>query len=400
MGGSAGPWPWRSGRRRSRRRRARGAPRRCTGDGGCPGRHWRTREARRRQHIRLLAARHGHAAAYHGIRLPKYAAETALRSTVGFFRVLGRLVSWWHVPGMLLLESQAAADGQVHDHLRLHRAGKETRVSRAMPAWSPSSACLAPWWRCGPGGCGRWCSRPPCSRSATPGGPRAIVQAAEVPAAVLAPTQDVIIRALGLSRSSNRGRHGPCWRCRGNKHVQRLGSRTVHRLARAIRGEVGRARVRRAEQKAADRAAHPASSPTATTEGRSCPRRSSVNCPRSGHGPGIGLVVLVVIAGLCAAAIRSAAPAIESAARTALEVVKIAVITLASAGGLAGLGYLVHRQRVATPSQPRHARPYPGIPPPSSGPLRLSPRRRVGRSKRRARAWPTSRPSRPTTVTT
>ena len=37
-GGCAVPWPWRCGRHLSRRRRARGARRRCTGDGCCPGR--------------------------------------------------------------------------------------------------------------------------------------------------------------------------------------------------------------------------------------------------------------------------------------------------------------------------------------------------------------------------
>lgn len=64
-------------------------------------------------------------------------------------------------------------------------------------------------------------------------------------------------KGSGLSRGSSKGRHGRCWRCKGTKQVQRLGSRSVHRLAWAIRGEVGRARARRAEQKAADRAAHP-----------------------------------------------------------------------------------------------------------------------------------------------
>jgi hypothetical protein len=73
-------------------------------------------------------------------------------------------------------------------------------------------------------------------------------------------------------------------------------------------------------------------------------------------------VVLVVAAGLCTAAVRAAAPVIESAARTAFEVVEITVITLASAGVLAGLGYVMHRQRAASVSHatarqaiPQHA---------------------------------------------
>ena len=55
-----------------------------------PG-HWRTREAAKR-HLQLLAARHGHAAAYHGVRLPMYAALTTVWSVVGVFRTAGRLV--------------------------------------------------------------------------------------------------------------------------------------------------------------------------------------------------------------------------------------------------------------------------------------------------------------------
>ena len=35
--------------------------------------HWRTREAAKR-HVQLAAARHGHRAAYHGVRSPGYGA--------------------------------------------------------------------------------------------------------------------------------------------------------------------------------------------------------------------------------------------------------------------------------------------------------------------------------------
>ena len=61
----------------------------------------------------------------------------------------------------------------------------------------------------------------------------------------------------GLARGSNKRRHGRCWRCHGTKQVQRLGSRTVHRLAWAIRGEWSRSRARRAGQRARDRSMHP-----------------------------------------------------------------------------------------------------------------------------------------------
>jgi hypothetical protein len=39
-----------------------------------------------------------------------------------------------------------------------------------------------------------------------------------------------------------------CPACRGRKRAQRLGSRTVHRLARSIRAEVARTRQERAER--------------------------------------------------------------------------------------------------------------------------------------------------------
>jgi hypothetical protein len=64
-------------------------------------------------------------------------------------------------------------------------------------------------------------------------------------------------KGTGRNRGSNARRFGHCWRCHGTGRVQRLGSRTVHRLAWALRGEVGRARARRASERAARRSAHP-----------------------------------------------------------------------------------------------------------------------------------------------
>jgi hypothetical protein len=37
----------------------------------------------------------------------------------------------------------------------------------------------------------------------------------------------------GTNRASNKKRHGTCRRCGGTRHVQRLGSRTVHRAIRS-----------------------------------------------------------------------------------------------------------------------------------------------------------------------
>src|SRR5262249_46292448 len=76
--------------------------------------HWRTREAAR-EHVRLAAARHGHAAAYHGVRLPAYLVLTAWWALVGVIRTVGLLLAWWHVPALASLERQAAADGLLSD---------------------------------------------------------------------------------------------------------------------------------------------------------------------------------------------------------------------------------------------------------------------------------------------
>jgi hypothetical protein len=38
----------------------------------------------------------------------------------------------------------------------------------------------------------------------------------------------------GTNRGSNARRHGMCKRCGGTRHVQRLGSKTVHRAVRSI----------------------------------------------------------------------------------------------------------------------------------------------------------------------
>src|SRR6516164_2542622 len=93
--------------------------------------HWRTREAAR-QHVTLAASRHAHAAAYHGIRAPAYLALAAWWALVGGVRTVALLLAWWHVPGIASLERQAAADGLIHDHLRLHKAGRDTRTARGI----------------------------------------------------------------------------------------------------------------------------------------------------------------------------------------------------------------------------------------------------------------------------
>ncbi|HEV8274888.1 MAG TPA: cell division protein FtsK, partial [Streptosporangiaceae bacterium] len=164
-----------------------------------PG-HWRTRQAAR-EHVRLAAARHAHAAAYHGVRAPMYVVLTAWWSLVGIARTVGLLLAWWHVPDLTRLERQAAADGLLSDHLRIHKAGRDVRTARGLIL----AACavvvvaavvtlsLAPPWA--------WVLTgvivlPLLARTGRPAH-KPIVTGATLPAAVQAPTQDVITRALG-----------------------------------------------------------------------------------------------------------------------------------------------------------------------------------------------------------
>jgi hypothetical protein len=93
--------------------------------------HWATRDAARR-HVRLAAERNAHRAAYHGIRAPGYAALATGYAVRGLFVTAIRVIGWWQIPGTAQLERQAAADGLLNDHLRLHKQGRETRKARGI----------------------------------------------------------------------------------------------------------------------------------------------------------------------------------------------------------------------------------------------------------------------------
>jgi DNA segregation ATPase FtsK/SpoIIIE, S-DNA-T family len=162
--------------------------------------HWRTWAAAR-EHVNLAAARHGHAAAYHGIRAPMYVVLTCWWALVGAARTAGRVLAWWHVPDMHRLEHQAAADGLLSDHLRIHKAGREIRTARGAILAGCAVVVVAalvilskapPW---------AWIllgavALPLLARAGRPAG-KPIVTAATLPATVQAPDQDVITRALG-----------------------------------------------------------------------------------------------------------------------------------------------------------------------------------------------------------
>jgi DNA segregation ATPase FtsK/SpoIIIE, S-DNA-T family len=154
-----------------------------------------------RRHLRHRAIEHGHRAAYHGVRSPRYLLLTAGWAVVGLFRVTGRVIKWWHATDLYVLEHQAAADGLLTDHLRLHRQGRETRTARGMMLLVAAvvtliavvvAAKFAPLLLL----IAAIAAVPVLARAGRPAG-KPIVQAAVLPPAVVPPTKDVISRALG-----------------------------------------------------------------------------------------------------------------------------------------------------------------------------------------------------------
>src|SRR5947207_8620913 len=102
---------------------------------------------------------------------------------------------------MAQLERQAAADGLLSDHLRIHKAGRDVRTARGyilaacavVVVAAVVTLSLAPRWA--------WILAgvvvlPLLARAGRPAG-KPIVTGATLPAAVQPPTQDVITRALG-----------------------------------------------------------------------------------------------------------------------------------------------------------------------------------------------------------
>ena len=163
--------------------------------------HWSSRENAKR-HVSLMAARHGHRAAYHGVRSPAYFAKALGFGVWGVVVVVRRLVAWWHIPGTTKLEWQAAADGLLNDHLRLHKAGKETRKARglilalcltALAVTVLLMVVFAPWWVWTLAAAAAFVAFALAGR---PTG-KTITTRAELPAEVQPPSPDVIVRALG-----------------------------------------------------------------------------------------------------------------------------------------------------------------------------------------------------------
>jgi S-DNA-T family DNA segregation ATPase FtsK/SpoIIIE len=163
--------------------------------------HWRTREAARR-HISLAAARNGHRAAYHGLRSPGYFFKALGFALWGVYTILRQVIAWWHIPGTGALEREAAANGLLNDHLRIHKAARETRKARGtilalclagLAAVVVAMVAFAPWWGWALAAVVLFVAFALAGR---PQG-KTITTKAELPAAVQAPSQDVITRALG-----------------------------------------------------------------------------------------------------------------------------------------------------------------------------------------------------------
>jgi len=163
--------------------------------------HWRTWENAKR-HLALMAARHGHRAAYHGLRSPAYFAKALGFAVWGIIVTIKRLISWWHIPGTTKLEWEAAANGLLNEHLRLNKQGREVRKARG----TILALCLAglaaivavmwlwaPWWAWALAAVVLFVAFALAGR---PQG-KTITTRAELPAQVQPPDKDVIIRALG-----------------------------------------------------------------------------------------------------------------------------------------------------------------------------------------------------------
>ena len=113
-----------------------------------------------------------------------------------------RLVSWWHIPGTTRLEWEAAANGLLNEHLRLHKQGKETRRARGtilalclagLAAAVAAMVVFAPWWAWALAAAALFVAFALAGR---PQG-KTITTKAQLPAQVQPPDRDVIVRALG-----------------------------------------------------------------------------------------------------------------------------------------------------------------------------------------------------------
>jgi DNA segregation ATPase FtsK/SpoIIIE, S-DNA-T family len=162
--------------------------------------HWRTWAAAR-EHVKLASGAAAYHTAWHGVRVPMYLVLTLWWALVGVGRTVSLLLAWWHVPDLTRLERQAAADGLLSDHLRIHKAGKDTRTARGLILAACAVVVVAALVILSQAPAWAWIllgavALPLLARTGRPAH-KPIVTSATLPATVQAPTQDVITRALG-----------------------------------------------------------------------------------------------------------------------------------------------------------------------------------------------------------
>jgi S-DNA-T family DNA segregation ATPase FtsK/SpoIIIE len=150
----------------------------------------------------LAAAQNWHRARYHGVRFPLYLVAVVVWAVIGLFRLAGRQLMWWWVIEQEGLRSQAAADGNAAEWMRLHKQAKQDRHFRGIVLAAELAAFaltlgllarFAPWYA--------WTgvavfTIPLLARFGRPRGMR-IVGTAIVPPDYSPPTHEIITRALG-----------------------------------------------------------------------------------------------------------------------------------------------------------------------------------------------------------
>lgn len=163
-------------------------------------------QLRGRENIRaavvLAGAQSWHRARYHGLRLPVYLVAVVVWAVYGLARVVGVQVRWWWVTEQHGLRSQAAANGDAREWMRLHHEAKATRQARGWVLLGEAAALVlagfaaaryAPWWALAATGLVLMFV---LARIGRPEGHR-IVGTAIVPPDYSPPTHEVISRALG-----------------------------------------------------------------------------------------------------------------------------------------------------------------------------------------------------------
>jgi S-DNA-T family DNA segregation ATPase FtsK/SpoIIIE len=180
--------------------------------------NWRSRQEIRAS-LALIGAQQWHRARFHGLRSPVYLLMAVFWAVAGIMRLVAVQLAWW-VLEQHGLRSDAAANGDSREWMRLHKEAKETRKARgavlAFEVLLAAGGCVAlvrfapPWAQFSTAAVAlpalAWLGRPD-------GKP--IIGQAIIPTNYEPPTQDSITRALGslgisaINKAIAEGRFGP-----------------------------------------------------------------------------------------------------------------------------------------------------------------------------------------------